>query len=159
MDWSGWALFGFAATLALTLIMAGAQMGGLSRMDIPFMLGTMVSAQPDTARVAGFFLHLVAGQFYALFYAAAFGVLDRDAWWLGAGFGAFHGLVALMVIVPLLPGVHRRMASDRAGPELTASLEPPGFLGLNYGRETATVTLIAHLLYGTLLAVFLTPSS
>ncbi len=159
MDWSGWALFGFAATLALTVIMAGAQMGGLSRMDIPFMLGTMAAAKPDTARVAGFFMHLANGQFFALFYAAAFDVLDRDAWWLGAGFGAFHGLVALMVIVPLLPGVHPRMASERAGPELTATLEPPGFLGLNYGRETAVVTLAAHILYGGLLAVFLTPGS
>ncbi len=56
MDWSGWALFGFAATLALTAIMSGAQMAGLSRMDIPFMLGTMVSAKPDAARVAGFFM-------------------------------------------------------------------------------------------------------
>ena len=157
MDWSGWALFGFAATLALTLIMVGAQMGGLSRMDIPFMLGTMVSAKPDAARVAGFLMHLVNGQFFAVFYAAAFDVLGRDAWWLGAGFGAFHGLVALMVIVPLLPGVHSRMASERTGPELTAMLEPPGFLGLNYGRETAAVTLLAHVVYGALLAAFLTP--
>ena len=159
MDWSGWALFGFAATLALTVIMTAAQMGGVTRMDIPFMLGTMVSAKPDLARVAGFFLHLVSGQFFALFYAAAFDVLDRDAWWLGAGFGAFHGLVALVLIIPLLPGVHRRMASERAGPELSATLEPPGFFGLNYGRETAAVTLAAHILYGTLLAVFLTPGS
>lgn len=159
MDWSGWALFGFAATLALTVTMAGAQMAGLSRMDIPFMLGTMVSGKPDTARVIGFFVHLASGQLFALFYAAAFAQLGRDPWWLGAGFGAFHGLVALMVIVPLLPGVHSRMASERAGPELTAMLEPPGFLGLNYGRETAVVALVAHAIYGALLAMFLTPAT
>ena len=157
MDWQGWALFGLGATVALTALMVAAQLAGLSRMDIPLMLGTIFVEDPDRARVAGFFVHLVNGQLFALLYAAAFDLLDRDPWWLGALLGAFHGLAALTVIVPLLPGIHPRMASARAGPELDAVLEPPGLLGLNYGRETPAVALVAHVAYGVLLAVFLTP--
>jgi len=157
MDWGGWATFGLGATVALTTMMLLAQLAGLSRMDIPMMLGTMVSEDPDRARVMGFFVHLLNGQVFALFYAAAFSLLDLATWWLGAIFGTFHGFATLIVIVPLLPGVHRRMASERDGPNLDAVLEPPGLLALNYGRETPAVTLIAHIIYGAVLGGFLTP--
>jgi hypothetical protein len=157
MDWGGWATFGLGATVALTTIMLVAQLAGRSRMDIPMMLGTMLAEDPDRARVVGFFIHLVNGQVFGLFYAAAFSLLDLATWWLGALFGAFHGLVALMAIVPLLPGAHRRMASERGGPRLDAVLEPPGLFAVNYGRETPAVTLIAHVIYGVLLGAFLTP--
>lgn len=61
--------------------------------------------------------HLVNGQFFALFYASAFALLDEANWWLGALFGGFHGIVALtVIIVTLLPGIHPRMASERSGP-------------------------------------------
>jgi uncharacterized membrane protein YagU involved in acid resistance len=157
MDWGGWATFGLGATVALTTIMLLAQLVGLSRMDIPLMLGTMFTENPDRARVVGFFVHLLNGQLFGVFYAAAFSLLGVASWWLGALFGAFHGLAALMVIVPLLPGAHRRMASERGGPCLDAVLEPPGLFALNYGRETPAVTLGAHIIYGAVLGAFLTP--
>lgn len=157
MDWGGWATFGFGATVALTAIMVAAQLAGLSRMDIPMMLGSMFVEDPDRARVVGFFVHLLNGQVFALFYAGAFALLDRATWWLGALFGAFHGTAALTLIVPLVPGIHPRMASERGGPELDAVLEPPGLLALNYGRETPAIALVAHIAYGTLLGIFLSP--
>jgi hypothetical protein len=107
--------------------------------------------------VIGFFFHLLNGQVFGLLYTAAFSLLGFATWWVGALFGGFHGLVALLVIVPLLPGAHRRMASERSGPQLHAVLEPPGLLALNYGRETPLVTMIAHIIYGILLGAFLTP--
>ena len=158
MDWAGWAIFGFVATVALTAIMVLAQLAGVTRMDIPMMLGTIFVEDPDKARVVGFFIHLLNGQFFALFYAGAFALLGEAEWWVGALFGAFHGLAALAVIVPLLPGIHPRMSSDRAGPVLDAVLEPPGLLSLNYGRETVLVAVVAHIVYGTLLGAFLGPS-
>jgi hypothetical protein len=90
-------------------------------------------------------------------YAAAFALIGRAAWWLGALFGLVHGLVALTVIIPLLPGIHPRMASVRSGPDLRATLEPPGPLALNYGAQTPVFALIAHVVYGTLLGSFLKP--
>jgi hypothetical protein len=157
MDWSGWATFGFVATVALTVIMVVAQGRGLSRMDLPLMLGTIFVQDLDRARVIGFFVHVVNGQVFALLYASAFSLLDEATWLLGGLFGAFHGFAALTVAVPLLPGVHPRMASDRSGPSLAPVLEPPGFLGLNYGAETPAITMVAHVIYGTLLGGLLTP--
>jgi hypothetical protein len=156
VDWSGWALFGLIATAALTVVMIAAQLGGRTRLDLPLLLGTMVTEDPDRARVAGFFVHLAIGQGFALGYAAAFALLDQATWWTGGLLGALHGAVALTVLVPLLAGVHPRMASDRAGPGTTAVLEPPGLFGLNYGAETPQVAAAAHLVYGILLGLLLT---
>jgi hypothetical protein len=157
IDWAGWAIFGLIATAALTAVLIGAQLAGWTRLDIPLMLGTLVAADPDRARVTGFFIHLVNGQGFAFGYAAVFAARERATWWEGALLGGLHGAVALLVIVPLLPGVHPRMASDRAGLSSGATLEPPGLLGLHYGRETPLVTMAAHLVYGAALGLLLDP--
>jgi hypothetical protein len=157
MDWSGWAIFGLAATGTLTTVMVGAQLAGITRMDLPLMLGTLFTERPDVARFLGFLVHLVNGQLFALGYAAAFAALGTSSWWLGALFGLWHGVIALTLLVPLVSGVHPRVAADRQGPMLDAVLEPPGLLALNYGRETPLVTIGAHVLFGALLGVFLGP--
>src|SRR5438876_505312 len=136
------ATFGFVATVLLTGIMVASQLLGLSRMDLPLMLGTILVESPDRARVVGFFIHLANGQVFALLYAAAFALIGWATWWLGAIFGLIHGIAALTLILPMLPGIHPRMASTRAGPELSAVLEPPGPLALNYGVRTPLVTLV-----------------
>jgi hypothetical protein len=158
MDWGGWATFGFVATVLLTGILVGAQVAGLSRMDIPMMLGTVFVEDPDRARVIGTFVHLINGQIFAVLYTAAFALLGWATWWLGAIFGLIHGVAALTLILPLLPGLHPRMASDRAGPDLHAVLEPPGPLAINYGIQTPVVTLVAHAVYGAILGGFLKPT-
>lgn len=157
MDWAGWATFGVAATVLLTGVMIGAQLAGWSRMDLPLMLGTMFVADPDRARLAGFVVHVGMGQVFALFYASAFALLGTATWWLGGLFGLFHGLAALTVLIRVVAGIHPRMASDRAGPEVGAMLEPPGPLGLHYGRQTPVFALVAHVAYGMTLGLFLSP--
>ncbi|GIG91351.1 hypothetical protein [Plantactinospora endophytica] len=155
MDWAGWALFGVVATAALTAAMITAQLVGLTRVDLPLILGTLVTEDPDRARVVGFVIHLLAGQGFALGYAAVFALLDRATWWIGALLGVVHVGIALTVLLPLLPGVHPRMASARAGPASTAVLEPPGLLALNYGVQTPVVTAAIHVLYGAVLGLLL----
>lgn len=155
MDWAGWALFGLLATTALTALMIGAQLGGLSRLDLPLILGTLVTPDPDRARAAGFLIHLAVGQGFALGYAGSFVLLGHATWWLGGLLGLLHGLVALTAILPMLAGVHPRMASNRAGLQSTAVLEPPGLFGLNYGAQTPLVTIAAHLAYGIALGLLL----
>lgn len=155
IDWAGWALFGLVATSILTGVMIAAQLAGLTRLDLPLMLGTLATGDPDRARVVGFFIHLAIGQGFALGYAASFALLDRATWWLGALLGLVHVSVALGVLVPLLPGIHPRMASARAGPRSTATLEPPGLFALNYGVQTPVVAVVAHLAYGTALGMLL----
>lgn len=155
MDWQGWALFGLLATGALTAVMIAAQMAGWTRLDLPLVLGTVLTPDPDRARVAGFFVHLAVGQAFALGYAATFALLGLATWWIGALLGLVHVAVALTVILPLLPGVHPRMASPRAGPASRAVLEPPGLLGLNYGIQTPAVAIVAHVVYGIVLGLLL----
>jgi hypothetical protein len=155
VDWSGWALFGLMATTGLTGVMISAQLVGLTRLDLPLILGTIVTEDPDRARLAGFFIHLAIGQAFALGYAAMFYLLGGATWWAGALLGLVHGGVALAVLVPLLPGNHPRMASPRAGPATRSVLEPPGLFALNYGVETPLVAVVAHVAYGTLLGALL----
>src|SRR4051812_33190688 len=135
--------------------MIAAQLAGLTRLDLPLVLGTMVTEDPDRARVAGFLIHLAVGQGFALGYAASFALLDTASWWLGGLLGVLHAAVALLVLVPVVAGVHPRMASNRAGPSSTSSLEPPGLLGLNYGAQTPAVTISAHVAYGVALGLLL----
>lgn len=153
MDWAGWALFGLLATALLTAVMIVAQLAGWTRLDLPLLLGTIVTPDPDRARVAGFFMHLVIGEAFALGYAMTFALLDTATWWLGALLGLIHVGVALTVLVPLLPGVHPRMASARAGPASVSVLEPPGLFALNYGAETPVVAVAAHLVFGIALGL------
>lgn len=155
MDWAGWAVFGLVATAALTAVMTSAQLAGLTRLDLPLVLGTLVTEDPDRARVAGFVIHLGVGQVFALGYLTFFALLGRATWWLGGLLGLLHVSVALMVLLPLLPGLHPRMASHRAGPGSRAVLEPPGLLALNYGIQTPVVAVAAHLVYGVLLGLLL----
>ena len=155
MDWSGWALFGLLATAVLTSVMIIAQLAGWTRLDLPLLLGTMITEDPDKARVVGFGMHLVIGEGFALGYAAAFALLDNSTWWLGALLALAHTAVALTILVPLLPGIHPRMASNRAGPATKTLLEPPGLLGLNYGVETPAVAIVCHLAFGIALGLLL----
>lgn len=155
MDWSGWALFGLVATAALTAVMISAQLAGRTRLDLPLILGTVVTPDPDRARLAGFLMHIGVGQAFALGYAATFVLVGRATWWIGGLLGLLHGAVALMVLVPVFAGIHPRMATHRAGPASRAVLEPPGLVGLNYGAETPIVAMVAHLVYGIALGLLL----
>jgi hypothetical protein len=68
--------------------------------------------------------------------------------------GIAHTAFILVAVLPSLPGVHPRMASDVTGPSPTKMLEPPGFLALNYGFRTPLAVLLAHIAYGTVLGAF-----
>jgi hypothetical protein len=154
MNKGGITLWGFVGTVVLTSVLAGSQALGLTRMSIPFMLGTMVTPDRDRAKVVGFAMHLINGWLFATIYAAAFQSWRRATWWLGALIGGVHALFVLTVGLPMLPGMHPRMASEQRGPTPTRQLEPPGFLARNYGIRTPLSIGVAHLLYGGLLGAF-----
>lgn len=154
-----WAVLagGFAGTLVLTTVLRASTELHLTRMDLPFLLGTAVTADRTRAKAIGYAAHFVLGIVFALGYFALFTALGRHDWWLGALFGAAHGVFAGTVLVNvLLPLVHPRMGTPLSDATTVALLEPPGFLARNYGPRTATVGLVAHVLYGTIVAVFLT---
>jgi hypothetical protein len=159
MNWPSIILWGFVATALLTMLMRGSQALGLTRMDIPFMLGTMFSSNREHAKLYGFLIHLVSGWVFSLLYALLFEVMGYAEWWLGGTSGLIHGLFVLMVALPIIPGLHPRMASEYSGPVTLKPLEPPGFMALNYGKRTPIATLASHVLYGTILGLFYVPVS
>jgi hypothetical protein len=69
-------LWGFVATTVLTSLMSAGQGLGLTRMSLPFMLGTMLTADRDRAKLLGFLAHFINGWLFASLYAAAF-----ESWW------------------------------------------------------------------------------
>jgi hypothetical protein len=157
VDWAGWAVFGFVGTVVLTGVIVFAQLVGWTRMDIPLMLGTMLTPAVDRARLVGVVAHLAAGQCFALIYTFAFWRLGRSGPIVGGIFGVIHGLAALILIIPLLPAIHPRMASERSGPDMHAVLEPPGLFAWNFGAATFVVTLAAHVLFGITLGILIEP--
>jgi hypothetical protein len=147
-------LWGFVASLVVTATMSGGHGLGWSRMSLPLILGTMFTSNRDRAGITGFVAHLVLGWVLAILYALAFESWGRATWWLGAGIGIVHAMVVLVAVMPILPNVHPRMASEHRGPEPTRQLEPPGFMALHYGRRTPIITIIAHVLYGAVIGAF-----
>jgi hypothetical protein len=154
MNRGGAVLWGFVGTIVLTGLMSATQGFGLTRISLPYMLGSMFTADRDRAKIVGFGLHLFIGWLFALIYAAAFESWRRATWWLGMLIGLVHGSFVLLAGMPLLPGLHPRMASEQHGPTPTRQLEPPGFLALNYGRQTPVSMLLAHLAFGLILGTF-----
>jgi hypothetical protein len=142
---------GFVGTVVLTTGLRAATELRLTRIDLPFLLGTALSSDRIRARALGYGLHFVAGLAFASIYYAIFSAIGEASWWLGAVFGLVHALFAGTALVNiLLPLVHPRMATPFSAADSTPLLEPPGFLLLNYGASTPVVMGIVHLLYGAL---------
>jgi hypothetical protein len=154
MNVAAWLLWGFAATVVLTTLMAGSQAANLTRMNLPYMLGTMITPDRDKARVAGILIHLLNGWIFSLVYVITFHVLGAATWWWGATVGFVHGAFVVVVALPALPGIHPRMAGETQGPTVVRLLEPPGFLGRNYGLRTPVSMLFSHVIYGAILGSF-----
>jgi hypothetical protein len=147
---------GAAGTLVLTTLLRAASELGLTRMDIPFLLGTAVTDDRVRAKAIGYGLHFVFGQLFALAYYAIFVVIDESGFFLGGLFGLVHALFAGSALVNiLLPVVHRRMGTGFDAAGSSPLIEPPGFLLLNYGRQTPLVTVIAHIAYGAIVGGFI----
>jgi hypothetical protein len=139
-----------ATTVLTTVIRAGSELG-LTRMDLAFVLGTAFTENRTRAKAIGYACHFAIGLLIAFGYAAVFVVVGRSTWWLGAIGGAIHALFVSTVLVNvLLPVVHPRMGTPDTAANQVALLEAPGFLMLNYGRNTFLLNFVAHLAYGAI---------
>jgi hypothetical protein len=146
---------GLLGTVVLTTVLRGASELRLTRIDLPFLLGTALTGDRVRAKAVGYALHFGFGLLFALAYAAVFAVLGRSGVLLGAALGLVHALFASSALVnELLPAVHPRMGSGYDAAGSSPLLEPPGFMLLNYGRRTPVVTIVAHVLYGAIVGGF-----
>lgn len=147
-------LWGLIATLAMTSILEASRGLGLSRLSLPFLIGTFFTSRRRQAIVVGFVLYTIGGWAFAFAYFLLFASVGIYTWWFGALAGLVHGLFLLTCALPLLPFVHPRMASEYHSASAVRQLEPPGFLALNYGYHTPVSTLIALIVYGGALGAF-----
>lgn len=145
---------GFIGTLVLTTIIRAAAELGWTRMDLAFLLGTIVTVNRRRAKAIGYAIHVLLGIGFALLYGVFFQMIGRSSWWLGALLGALHAVfVATVLVNVLLPVVHPRIGTPETGANEIALIEPPGFLMLNYGRDTFLITLVAHIAYGAIVGL------
>ena len=144
-------LWGLVATTAMATILQASQGLGLSRMSLTFLLGSALTGRRAVASVLGFVLYVAGGWLFAFLYYGFFRSMGVATWWAGALLGIVHALFLLVLVIPLLPFVHPRMASEHGGATRLRQLEPPGFLGMNYGYRTPLTTLLAHAVYGGVL--------
>lgn len=154
MNWGSAILWGFAATVVLTTLLSGSRGLGLTRVDVPYLVGTMFTSDRDRAKRWGFGLHLLNGWIFAFVYVYAFITTGITTWWFGMLIGFVHAGFVLTMGMYTLPHFHPRMASEQYGPDPVKQLEPPGFLALHYGRQTPIATVLAHMVYGAILGYF-----
>jgi hypothetical protein len=145
------AVWGFGASVLLTVVLGGARGLGWTRMSLPWLLGAMFTPDRDRAFAIGTAVHLVNGQLFAILYAAAFATAGRGSVALGAAIGLVHGLFVAAVGLSALPAFHPRLARPHAGPTTERRLEPPGFFAANYGWSTGAFLIVAHVAYGGVL--------
>jgi hypothetical protein len=140
---------GLLGTIVLTTVLRAAGELGLTRMDLPFLLGTALSEDRVRAKLIGYALHFVFGLIFALGYWAVFATLDQSGVLLGALLGLIHALFAGTALVNvILPAVHPRMGTGFDAAGSSPLLEPPGFMLANYGRQTMLMMITAHVAYG-----------
>ena len=146
---------GIIGTVVLTSSLRAAQELGWTRMDLPLLLGTIVTPNRRRASVLGYALHFANGVLFALAYYGIFVGVGRAGWIFGACLGLVHGVFAGSALVSiLLPAVHPRMGTPWSDAEETPLLEPPGFLLRNYGERSLIGNLIAHVAYGAIVGGF-----
>ena len=146
---------GLVGTVVLTTALRAASELGLTRMDLPFLLGTAVTVDRARAKLIGYALHFVFGLVFALGYWVVFAATGVSNAWVGALLGLLHALFAGTALVSVvLPVVHPRMGTgfDAAGD--APLLEPPGFMLVNYGRQTQLAMIVAHIAYGAIVGGF-----
>ncbi|MFP4003186.1 MAG: hypothetical protein ACLFV8_05370 [Alphaproteobacteria bacterium] len=144
-------VWGLLATAAMTTILQGSQGLGLSRLSLSFLIGTMFTSRRTYANVLGFLAYALGGWAFAFLYVLIFLSLGIGTWWFGLLLGLAHGVALLVVLLPLVPYIHPRMANEYEGPPRTQRLEPPGFMGSNYGYRTPLSVMVAQGAYGLLL--------
>ena len=146
---------GLVGTILLTSGLRVAQELGVTRMDIPLLLGTIFTDRRDRASVIGYVIHFFNGLLFALAYYGVFRAVGHAGWLFGAALGLVHAALAGgLLLTVLLPAVHPRMGTPWTDAEETPLLEAPGFLLANYGRRTVIWTLFGHIVFGAIVGGF-----
>lgn len=159
--WQG-IVAGAGGAVAMSMLMRMGIATGMTRMDLPMVLGSMFRGDRPGARVLGTMLHLMNGLAFGLAYAVIWWALGighftiASAWWVGLIFGAIHGAV-VEVVMPMLGAMHPRVQEAPrpalAGPGGEVTLPHFGFGGSGFGSGTPMGMFLAHLAFGGVWAI------
>lgn len=131
------------AVLYMGIFMMPAQM----KMNLLYMLGSMMFGERNMIYMSGAMMHAVNSIAFALAHVGIYQAFDVDsnlaAW--GLVFGAVHWVVAGMAL-GMMPMMHRGI---KAG-----TMQAPGAFAMSYPMGTAMGFLMLHLMFGVLVGVF-----
>ena len=127
---------------------------GWTRIDLPFLLGTIFTERRRRAVVVGYAVHFLNGLIFSLLYAAVFAAVGHAGWLFGLALGGVQAAGMGLVVDVALPAIHPRMGTPWSDATETPLLEPPGFLLANYGRRTILITALLQLAFGTIVGGF-----
>jgi uncharacterized BrkB/YihY/UPF0761 family membrane protein len=147
-------LGGFVASLVMTMLMYGAPMMGMPKMDIATMLGSMLGGgMPATGSGSwwlGMMIHFVNGTiiFPLIFAYALYAVLPGAPWLKGATWGAILWLIAQAAVMPMMGMGFFSAASPQPAMAVIGSLVGHliygVILGTIGGRERGPVAAETH---------------
>jgi hypothetical protein len=143
-------LWGLCAAVIKITLLEGAQLSGMTRLSLPFVLGSFLTNNRMWAIILGSISYLLLNVLAAFIYAVIFSHIGEASLRMGALVGFMHGLFTVTVLLANLPYVHPRMASDYDGPTPIRILEPPGPFGLNYGKWTPLAIILAQTIAGAI---------
>lgn len=142
MDVIGIIVAGLVGTVVFTMILYGAPMMGMPKMDIAQLLGSMFLPKGGTAFAVGIVVHFMMGIIFVAVYAVVWNAFDNNVtWWSGLIFGAVHAMVAAVGMSMML-SIHKEVKAGRFdNPMKTGGAK--GMLGV----------LMAHMVFGLVVAL------
>lgn len=146
---------GAAGVVAMSMLMQMAVAMGMTRMQLPVILGSMITRDEDSAKRIGMMWHFVNGLIFGLIYAGVWKAFDitghsvGTGLWVGALFGAVHG-IAFAMVMPMMSAMHPRAGGTLAAATPAGEVRLPSFGvgGKNFGSMTPMGVLAAHVVYG-----------
>jgi hypothetical protein len=148
MNWLALIFLGILGTISFIIITELGIGLRLTRMNIPFIVGTLFTLNKFRALIYGFLCHFLMGVILAFIY---YWIMLTFGWisiWFGAILAIIQAALFMTAGCTLLPACLPLMADELYGPEAGKLIEPPGFLGMNYGYYTPLVLLLSHVTFG-----------
>ncbi len=142
-----WAGLVGGGVMVVILYMGIGMMPSQMKMNLLYLLGSMMVKQKVMAYMAGAMIHAMMSIAFALAHVGVFEALDVDSYLLAWGllFGLVHYLVVGMAL-GMIPMMHPRIRSG--------DIQAPGAYALSYPKMTAAGFLMLHLLFGLLVGGF-----
>lgn len=156
---------GFLATSIMSLLVEVAIFNGWSQMPSwQLVLGTIFTGHRDDAMRLGSIMHfaVLGTAVFGTGYAVVLSSFDAPATWVGAGCGLIHGTlvgIALGIVGDLHPRTIELATAGAPAPSdgyvrgrEGVRIASPGIFGVNWGELTPAVIVVAHAVYGLVLA-------